>query len=105
MRPSKAAYPSKAPLKYYNLGYTNVCRDKLITQICLQIWSGGMPLLLSPPLSDVTLSHLGYSLSDIITYLSTNIGVHPLLRDSLTRKYWKTRKASQGHTLAHYKNS
>jgi hypothetical protein len=48
----------------------NVCREKLVTQLCLQIlqiWSGGTPALLASP-SDIILAQQAYPLSDVIFF-------------------------------------
>jgi hypothetical protein len=43
--------------------------EEFITQLCLQIWLGGMSVLLASPQSDVILAHLGSPLSDIMFWL------------------------------------
>jgi hypothetical protein len=48
-------------------------RDRFVTQLCLQIWSGGMLVLLASPLSDDILTQLACPLSDIMFCLHSGI--------------------------------
>ncbi len=69
--------------------YTNVCRDAGSLLICLHIWSGGMPVLLASPLSDVILAQLACHLSDIIFRLHsgiTNLSLQTLVYSTISIK-------------------
>ena len=47
-------------------------RERFVTQLCLQISLGGMPVLLASPLGDIILAQLACPLSDIMFRLFRN---------------------------------
>jgi hypothetical protein len=64
-------YQLEHPDGLYLLEFTCIqclLRERFATQLCLQIWSGGTPVV-SFPLSDVILAQLACPLSDVMFYL------------------------------------